>query len=213
MKERSIASKEKARVVGEEERTMIPEIPAVMDREEMTITLAMVAKMVALRLEAMVAMHTVVTPLEHLEITATVVIMVVMKLRPPLEEEVAKGMRRYMVVVQPQAKAPEEAAVELMEENPISPEQTVLLRRGLAMETTSRRRLVRVDNMVEEEGEDMGMALVWVGELVVLGWVLEEDLDQVGVDSAVAVAMASAMESAKVAKAKVSALALVWAEE
>lgn len=74
---------------------------------------------------------------------------------------------------------------------------------------------MKVDNLVEEEGEeeDMGMALVWVGELVVLGWVLEEDMDQVGVDSAVAVAMVSAMESAKVAKAKVSALALVWAEE
>lgn len=121
MKERSIASKEKARVVGEDERTMVPEIPAVMDREEMTITLAMAAKMVALLLEAMVAMHTVVTPLEHLEMTATVVIMVVRKLRPPLEEEVAKGMHRYMVVVQLQAKT-EEAAVELMDENPIPPE-------------------------------------------------------------------------------------------
>lgn len=65
-----------------------------------------------------------------------------------------------------------------------------------------------VDSLGEEE-EDMGMALVWAGELVVLGWVLEEDMDQVGVDSAGAVAMASAMESAKVAKAKVSALALV----
>lgn len=122
MKERSIASKEKARVVREEGRTMVLEIPAAMDREEMMITLAMEAKMVELLLEAMVAMRTVVIPLEHLEATTTtVVIMVVRKLRPPLEEEVTKGMHQYVVVVQLQAKT-EEAAVEFMEANPISPE-------------------------------------------------------------------------------------------